>query len=369
MNRRREAGPSRGAGPPVVLPPGSQSAARWPAPREHPTTYPGAAPDHSYLLVRDHVAPLVAGVAADGSLALTLADGTALEVVLDRLGAAPLAERIPVVAYGANRGPRTLALKLAHRPRAGRGLAARDAPGGLAGPPPPVVVPVLRAVVADLDVVAAGLSRQGFAAADLIASPGTRVEVMITLLDADQAAAVHDSEGVGAGRYDLAELPGGVEVTGTGGRLDVLAYVSWRPVFESPETGTPLALGAIAAIGRAFPDLDQVAVLAHVLRVSGLQATVAALAGVEPGAARRDGEAVARALAALLSAEWWRRHHTGAPPSGPAEEAWAMVGAAMTPVGPSRSTAARLAGTGAVLSPAEAYGAGPGLRLAARPLW
>jgi hypothetical protein len=372
---------------PVAVP-----AARWPAPREHPTTYPGAAPGHAYLLVGDHVRPLEV-VAAGDALAGRLPDGTDLDLMLGQLGATPLAERIPVLAYGANRGPQSLLVKFAHHPHGGLDAPGFDVPAADAPPvaPPPVgatVVPVLRATVHGHDVVAAGMSLQGFVFADLVPSAGTAVEVMITLLDPDQAAAVHDSEGVGAGRYDLVALPGGAEVTGTGRWLDVLAYACCRKAFLSPEVGSPLALATIEATGRALPALDQVALLAHVLRTTGLVPAVAELAEPEvvaaraaaraagaAGAAGADGAAgpadeatVARALSTLLSAQWWRQHRTGERPVRRADQALSLVRAAMATHSVARSTAARLADAGAVLSVEEAYGAGPHLRLAARPL-
>ena len=98
------------------------------------------------------------------------------------------------------------------------------------------MVPVLAAAVVDHDVVASGISLQGFVRGDLTPSPGTRVRVMVALLDPDQLAAIHDSEGVGTGRYDVVEWPG-VEIAGTGRRLDVLAYACCRPPFVSPEVG------------------------------------------------------------------------------------------------------------------------------------
>ena len=345
-----------------ALPPGARPATDWPAPREQPVVYPGPAPDHPYLLVDDHVVALSVGVGAGGELAVTLGgvggsggDGIAgegLDGVLERVGATPLAQRVPVLAYGANRGPRSLALKFAQSDR-----GALAAGGGAA------VVPVLAAAVDDHDVVASGISLQGFVRGDLAASPGTRVRVMVALFDTDQLAAIHDSEGVGTGRYDVVEWPG-VEVAGTGRRLDVLAYACCHPPFVSPEVGTPLALATIEADGRRFPALDQADLLAHVLRSTGLAGPAGELAGV-PGA---DERAVARALARLWGDQWWHEHRTGERPFGPAEQAMALVRAAMAAHGLARSSAARLADAGAVLHPDVAYGGGPALRLASRPL-
>jgi hypothetical protein len=321
-------------------------ATDWPAPRQVPTSYPGTAPDHPYLLVGDEVVPLdVSGDAA--GLRVALADGTPVDRVLAGLGAAPLAERVPVLAYGANRSPHTLALKMAHHGR-------RDGP--------PVAVPVLAGTLTGLDVVAAGLSSQGFIYADVVPSPGTRVTVLLTLLDPDQAAAVHDSEGVGRGMYDCA-LIDGFDVAGAPGlTLEVVAYAGCRPVFVSPEAGSPLAFAAIAAEGRRFAADDQVGITAHVLRSTGVAAELAALVGSESD----DPREAARDLARLLSGQWWYTHNTQDQPLAVARRVERLVAEALARHGAPRSTADRLGDEGKVLPPDVAYASGPELRLAAQ---
>ncbi|HEY8524527.1 MAG TPA: hypothetical protein VIL48_06170 [Acidimicrobiales bacterium] len=322
-------------------------AADWPAPRQVPTTYPGAAPDHHYLLVDDRVVPLE--VRWDGAApTVTLADGRPLDAALAAAGLPELAERIPVLAYGANRSPHSLALKLAHH--------GYDAPGGT------VAVPVLAGAIAGLDVVVAGLSSQGFVYADVVPSPGTEISVLLTLLDPGQVAAVHDSEGVGRGAYECARLPG-FTVAGTGRRLDVLAYAGCKPVFVSPVTGGPLAFAAIAATGRRFAAHDQVELMGRVLAETGIVAEVAALVGLDAG---RPPAEVGRELARLLSGQWWYSHNTGDEPMATAVRAEELVWAALGRFAAPQSTAERLGAEGALLSADEAYAAGPELRLGAQ---
>lgn len=198
----------------------ARPATSWPAPRIAPATYPGSAPDHPYLLLGDRVVPLDVRLRGD-VLRVTLADGTPVDDVLRRVGVAPLAERVPMVAYGANRSPHSLALKFAQHPGAAE-----------------AAVPVLAGTVGDVDVVGAALSSQGFFYADLAESPGTRVSVLLTLLDAVQLVAIHDSEQIGR-IYDCAWLPG-FALTGSGSADAGTAGAG---------TGADTSVGACTSVG------------------------------------------------------------------------------------------------------------------------
>jgi hypothetical protein len=335
----------------------ARRADEWPAPRLVPASYPGATPDGHYLLVGDDVLPMT--VAGDGAgLRAALPDGTSVAAALAEIGAAPLAERVPVLAYGANRSPHTLAVKFAHH---GDG----DRVGG--GAPGPAAVPVLAVTVEGIDVVAAGLSPQGYLYADMAPSPGTRVAVKVTLLDRAQARAVHASEGVGHGVYDCARIPG-VAVAGTDLTLDALAYAGCVPVFVSPATGTPLAFAAVAATGRRFDAFEQVAMLAHLIETTGVRSPLeACLPGLEPAIGGEDPAVpAAREVVKLLSGQWWYAHNTGDAPMAAANRVqqilWDALGRHFAP----ESTAGRMAAAGQVLDAESAYDSGPELRLGAQ---
>ncbi|HEY8544420.1 MAG TPA: hypothetical protein VIL36_05205, partial [Acidimicrobiales bacterium] len=298
-------------------------ASDWPAPRRHPASYPGAAPTFPYLLVGDRVRPLA--VRADGGrVHVTTADGTPVDALLRDLGVAPLADRVPSVAYGANRSPDSLALKFEHH--------------GAGGAPP--VVPVLAVRLAGVDAVGAGISGQGFVYADVVDSPGTRLSALLPLLDHRQLVAVHDSEGLGSA-YDCAWLPdvelvasaaaattdagatgsatdsdGGGDTVAT---LGAMAYVGRQPAFRDPDAEQPLAFATVPAVGRRFPALHQVDLLARVIAATGIGGGLARRLGHadgHPGAG--EGEPPAATLAAeligLLNGQWWYHHHTGEPP-------------------------------------------------------
>lgn len=330
----------------------ARRADSWPAPRLVPTSYPGTAPDDHYLLVGEVVVPIA--VQAQGfSLAVTLPDGTAVDEALARVGAAPLAQRVPVLAYGANRSPQSLAIKFQHHgDRASERVSA---------------VPVLAVTVRDIDVVGAGLSSQGYIYADMTPSPGTHASVKLTLLDREQAAAIHRSEGVGQGMYDCAWVPN-VQVGETPVSLTAIGYAGCVPVLMSPDTGTPLAFSAIAAPGRTFPGLGQVDMLAHVLRSAGIAGDVAGLLG---GSGRVDPDAdaarsVAKEAAKLLSGQWWYVHNTGDTPLAAASEVQRIIEQALGEHAAAESTSQRLAAEGKVLATDIAYAYGPEVRLSAQ---
>jgi hypothetical protein len=241
-----------------------------------------------------------------------------------------------------------------------------DARGGT------VAVPVLAGTLTGLDVVAAGLSSQGFIYADVAPSPGTEVSVLLTLLDPDQAAAVHDSEGLGRGVYDCALVPGFSVATdgrepgdrGAGGvTLDVLVYAGHHPVFLSPAMGTPVAFSAIAARGRRFAGYDQVELMAHVLSSTGIAGEVASLIGAGAGDPPVE---IAHELARMLSGQWWYAHNTGDVPMAAAVRAEELVWQAMNRHSAAQSTAERLAAEGTVVDVDVVLAAGPELRLGAQ---
>jgi hypothetical protein len=364
---------------PSLLPEGGRPATDWPAPRLVPTSYPGAVPDHHYLLLGDRVHRLSVEVRA-GRLRLALPGGAPVDEVLARVGAVPLGGRIPMLAYGANRGPHSLAVKLRHhgaapdlaspRPSTSRGpehaapvLGPASSTRLAGGPDGPITaVPVLRGTVDGVDTVVAGLSSQGFVYADLTSSPSTRITAYCALLDPDQARAIHDSEGVGRGVYDCAWLPG-FAVEGTGMALDVVAYAGCLPVFVSPAHGTPLAFSAVPAAGRRVPAHDQLTLFGEVLATTGILDQVASLLG--PISSRRPA-AVAAEAARMLSGQWWYRHNTGDSQTTAAVRVQQIVWDALRRHGAAESMSQHLAPTGAVLAPEVADAAGPELRLAAQ---
>ena len=157
--------------------------------------YPGAVPPFSFVHLDGHSRPLT----FDDHWTV---DGVELDRWLAGHDAAPLAARIPLLAYGSNRNP-------------GKITWLRDALG-LAGP-----VVVLRARTEGLAAVwASGFrARDGQRTSVLGAAPGASEEHALWLATPDQVAVLDRCEGRGD-RYRLARLGTGAVHTGDGLRIE-----------------------------------------------------------------------------------------------------------------------------------------------------
>jgi hypothetical protein len=165
-------------------------------------TYPYAPPERSYLY-RDGVA----------------------EELPD--GAPDLTGRTPLLSYGANAAPESLARKLASLPG--------------------VELPVVRAELEGFDVVySAHVSPYGAVPATVVESPGTVAPVFVTHPTPEQRALLAASEL----NYDLVEVGGMEAFRSRHGQLML--------------EGTAIALTAVRSRGRTLPELDQPAVLERV---------------------------------------------------------------------------------------------------------
>jgi hypothetical protein len=163
--------------------------------------YPYATPERSYLY----------------------RDGAAAELP-DELD---LGNRAPLLAYGANAAPETLAYKLASLPGE--------------------EMPVLRAELEGFDVVySAHVSPYGAVPATLLESPGTVAPVFVLHPTEEQMALLTATEL----NYDLVEVSG------------MAAYRSKHGCLEL--NGSPIALAAMRSQRRMLPELDEPAVLEHV---------------------------------------------------------------------------------------------------------
>jgi hypothetical protein len=178
-------------------------------------TYPYATPSRSYLYLK----------------------GTAEELPD---GAPDLADRTPLLSYGANAAPEALTLKLASLPGA--------------------AMPVLRAEVEHFDVVySAHVSPYGAVPATLVESPRTRAPVFVVHPTAEQLALLTAQEL----NYDL------VRFSEVSCRLEDGTAVSELAGYRSKHgplvlDGSAVALAAVRSRGRTLPELDQPAVLERV---------------------------------------------------------------------------------------------------------
>jgi hypothetical protein len=150
-----------------------------------------------------------------------------------------LADRTPLLSYGANSAPEALARKLASLPG--------------------VELPVFRAELANFDIVySAHVSPYGAVPATLIESPGTTAPVFVLHPTAEQRALLTASEP----NYDLVELPVSLAMRTETATRRMEGYRSKHGPLELD--GSPVALAALRSTGRRLPELDQPAILERV---------------------------------------------------------------------------------------------------------
>jgi hypothetical protein len=141
--------------------------------------------------------------------------------------------RRALLAYGANASPEALTRKLA------------------ALPPEPI--PVLRVALSGWDVVySAHVTRYGAVPAAVVASPGTVASVHLVFPDDEQLAALAATEGQNYRLEQLVDFAAELEIGGEG-PAEIDAFISVHgPLLLD---GSPVALAAIPARGRVFPEL------------------------------------------------------------------------------------------------------------------
>jgi hypothetical protein len=150
--------------------------------------------------------------------------------------------RRALLAYGANASPEALTRKLA---------ALTPAP-----------IPVLRVALSGWDVVySAHVTRYGAVPAAVVASPGTVASVHLVFPDDEQLAAIAATEGANYRLERLADFTAELEIGGEGPReIDAFIGVHGPLLLD----GSPIALAAIPATGRAFPELTTPAMIDRV---------------------------------------------------------------------------------------------------------
>jgi hypothetical protein len=141
--------------------------------------------------------------------------------------------RRALLAYGANASPEALTRKLAHLP--------------------PAPIPVLRISLSGWDVVySAHVTRYGAVPAAVVASPGTVASVHLVFPNDEQLAAIAATEGHNYRLERLADFTAELEIGGEGPReIDAFIGVHGPLLLD----GSPVALAAIGARDRAFPEL------------------------------------------------------------------------------------------------------------------
>ncbi len=316
---------------------------QWKPARRHPDTYPGECPQHAYVILYDQVHPLDFPEPGDLASACVLRNGARepLDPLLAERGLPGLADRYPSLAYGANRNPGTLAIKMHNYDYQGR----KDG----------LVLPVLKGTVRGGDVVACGLSGQGYLYADLIpateADGDTEVEAWLPLLDADQLRVMHDGENVRSGMYSVAQFPG-FRLDGSDRPFSALGYAGNDRAFISPLHGSPLAYSTIRVANRIYPEMTPVEMMDHVLTIGGLREKIAESAGVAVD------PTLALKLMRFMNERWWIRFRGEDQPDGRYDEVLAEVESVIRAHQSPRSTADVMKERGQLLTAEEAYDPG-----------
>jgi len=153
-----------------------------------------------------------------------------------------VAGRRALLAYGANASPEALTRKLAHLP--------------------PEPIAVLRFALSGWDVVySAHVTRYGSVPAAVVPSPGTIANVHLVFPSGAQMEAITASEGENYRLEQLADFTATYEVGGEGPR-EIDAFIGvYGPLLVD---GAPVALAAIPAVDRVFPELTTPAVIDRV---------------------------------------------------------------------------------------------------------
>lgn len=316
---------------------------QWKPARCYPDTYPGECPQHAYIILNNQVHPLDLPEPGDLTRAYVLRNGARepLDPLLAGRGLSGLADRHPSLAYGANRNPGTLAIKMHNYGYQGR----KDG----------LVLPVLKGTVRGGDVVACGLSGQGYLYADLIPSTevdaDTEVEAWLPLLDADQLRVMHDGENVRSGMYSVAQFPG-FRLDGFDRPFSVLGYAGNDGAFISPLHESPIAYSTVRIQNRIYPEMTPVAMMDHVLTIGGLREKIAESAGLAVDST------LALKLMHFMNERWWMRFRGEDQPDARYDDVLTDVEAVIRAHRSPRSTADVMKERGQLLTAEEAYDPG-----------
>lgn len=131
-------------------------------------------------------------------------------------------KRVPIMGYGSMINPNILIKKLRRRGAS-------------------TVVPVIKGSTKGFDVVySAYISQFGSMPAHIVDSEGTEPEVWLTLLDENQVIAMHESEGLPNGSYQLGLMNFNFE----GGEIPAYVYVGSKRTYIDMTTNEPVALAS-----------------------------------------------------------------------------------------------------------------------------
>lgn len=313
----------------------------WRPARKFPETYPGQFPNSSYILCNDLVHPVLPGDGPFGYVVLTDTGWESADRFLRLRKVSPLSHRIPVLAYGANRNPATLHIKL----RDYGYEASRNS-----------CIPVLKGSLGGADIVACGLHGQGYLYGELLMdaeySGSTSLEVGVLLLDVEQLRIMNDSEGIRSGLYSLAAIPGTL-VEGGSSEISPLGYVANKQVWVSPVLNSPIAYSSVPAMGRSLPGMYATEILKHVIDALNLTHAILSATAID------NLPSLAEELAKYLNGQWWYQFHTGNRPVNGYQRVMKLFSERVADSTIPTRTIDRLRRDSICLTPEQSYSPGP----------
>ena len=308
----------------------------WKPARLFPETYPGQCPDSSFLFFENEVR-LIDYLPSHGFVTYTNdLEPVSLNQLMQESGLPSIEDRFPVIAYGANRNPATLDIKLKNYDYKCKGMKN--------------AIPMLRATLKHADVVASGIHGQGYFYADLLLgseySENCEVEVWVCLLDKDQVRVMNDSEGLKHGLYSMAWLED-IVLTDSDESIRALAYVSNSPMLFI--NNQPVALSQVRAQNRQVQEMQTVEIIEMVLERHNLKEAIANWMQINVD------EGFSLSLMRCLNKEWWKQFEEGVESSEGFKQSIDALNKVVSVSGKEANSLATLQKAGQVISFDEAY--------------
>lgn len=263
----------------------------WKPARYFPESYPGESPNSSYLYCDNLVLPIDYESGYGFQVFNSSENPKNLNEFLLNNNLPVLEDRFPIIAYGANRNPATISIKLKNYKYKSSRIKE--------------VIPMLKGVLQNADVVASGLHGQGYFYGDLLLNSkfaaGCSIEIWISLLDKDQLRVMNDSEGIKSKLYSLAWIDD-VFLSDTKKKLRSLVYVSNEPILIL--NSEPVAFNQVKANNRRIPSMNALEMLDTFLEAFNLKKETSKISGIPI-----DSQ-FASELMKYLNGQWWYQFNT-----------------------------------------------------------
>jgi hypothetical protein len=218
-----------------------------------PLLYPGERPESSYVTDGDSVYMADALHDESGNLIFNInrnGESVPMDDYLIENGVPTMDERIPILAFGANVSPSSIAAKFAK-----------------IGRPDALIIPTVYAKLPGKDIVWSTPGLAGNPVAILYEGEETKqseVQVAINFLTPEQVLVMHQSEVT----YDLSS----VDVDVDGQKVRTFYYAGRNNIYL--RDGHPVAIDSITADGREIPALDAAGALDEIINTPSVKSEI-----------------------------------------------------------------------------------------------